>query len=373
MDNRLWLFYPENDIALARGTASFTPPAAAARLRRSGEVLPLWTGRDGDRFICSGVNDRWLDTMCRTFRLDVLPWDHTDFSLRPEPWGWSAASRRWFLESGFTPDSLPDDARLDAIRRLSHRRTALQVHSLLHRALPFDVWPEGVEITSPADLEARLRACPDSVVKAPWSSSGRGITFSSADRTDRILQQLCGTIARQGSVIVEPRARRITDLAMLFTYADGTARPEGLSVFLTDDKGSYHGNIVAPQQHLHDILSRHIDPAQLRAVADALPDALSAVLGHDYSGPVGVDMMIVRNPADDGTMLHPCVEVNLRHTMGMVALRLARFVDRPAMFTILPGDHTAECAYTASDGLLTSGRLPLNPPGADFTFLLEIR
>jgi hypothetical protein len=36
-----------------------------------------------------------------------------------------------------------------------------------------------------------------------------------------------------------------------------------------------------------------------------------------YSGPFGIDMMIIK----DG-FLHPCVEINLRRTMGHVALSL---------------------------------------------------
>jgi hypothetical protein len=37
----------------------------------------------------------------------------------------------------------------------------------------------------------------------------------------------------------------------------------------------------------------------------------------DYEGPFGIDMMIC-----DGSLLHPCVEINLRRTMGHVALAL---------------------------------------------------
>lgn len=45
-----------------------------------------------------------------------------------------------------------------------------------------------------------------------------------------------------------------------------------------------------------------------------LGDALRNV----YAGPLGIDMMVVRQ--DDTLLLHPCVEMNLRATMGHVAL-----------------------------------------------------
>jgi len=41
----------------------------------------------------------------------------------------------------------------------------------------------------------------------------------------------------------------------------------------------------------------------------------------DYRGPFGLDMMVVKG--DGGFLLHPCVEINLRRTMGHVALLLS--------------------------------------------------
>ena len=42
-----------------------------------------------------------------------------------------------------------------------------------------------------------------------------------------------------------------------------------------------------------------------------------------YVGPFGVDMMIVRRQESGGFLLDPCVEINLRRTMGHVALSLS--------------------------------------------------
>ena len=41
-------FCPENDIALGRDTASFTPPRQAAMLGRYGAPLPWWSGTPDD-------------------------------------------------------------------------------------------------------------------------------------------------------------------------------------------------------------------------------------------------------------------------------------------------------------------------------------
>jgi hypothetical protein len=52
-------------------------------------------------------------------------------------------------------------------------------------------------------------------------------------------------------------------------------------------------------------------------------DALHRVIGDHYVGPLGVDMMILSKPDSQGFSVHPCVEINLRRTMGHVAIAMA--------------------------------------------------
>lgn len=56
-----------------------------------------------------------------------------------------------------------------------------------------------------------------------------------------------------------------------------------------------------------------LDTVRQRIIDNALLD--------DYRGPFGIDMMVVS--AEGGYRLHPCVEINLRRTMGHVALALS--------------------------------------------------
>lgn len=84
--------------------------------------------------------------------------------------------------------------------------------------------------------------------------------------------------------------------------------------------GVYTGNTLAPQAALERVLARQFDGL------DILKEICSAVLSQRiaarYEGPLGVDMMLVKTA--QGIMLHPCIEVNLRRTMGYVALDVAR-------------------------------------------------
>lgn len=86
------------------------------------------------------------------------------------------------------------------------------------------------------------------------------------------------------------------------------------------DGGGYTGNTLAPQAALERVLAWQFDGL------DILKQICSAVLSQHiaarYEGPLGVDMMLVKTA--QGIMLHPCIEVNLRRTMGYVALDVAR-------------------------------------------------
>lgn len=363
---RAFLFNPENDIALARNVAAFTPPPAAVALRRAGELLSMWLCREGDGVICDGVNTRWFDRITSDFGLPARPWDHGTADTEPMPWGWSAAVRRSLAQRGFPAESMPDDRQLADIRELSHRRTAATVARVLAEKLPFEVWPAAVEVSDPAQLTTLLRQGP-CVVKAPWSSSGRGISFTTPDRADSAAVRAAGVIRKQGSVMVERAADRICDFAMLWDYGPDGCDFAGYSLFETDGCGDYRANTVAPQPVLESRIAALAGADRLQAIRVALPDALRSAIGDRYAGPLGIDMLI----AADGTV-DPVVEINFRYTMGFIALALEPYTASEARFTAARGDITATCAYTAADGRLISGCLPLSQPGCAFTFTLEI-
>jgi len=110
----LYLFNPDNDIALARDVDNFTAPAAARDIRHAGSTLPIWYGIPGDRIIARGVSARWYDSVEKLFStgIDVIG-DSSPDTFTPSPWGWSKASRRDFIRLGMDPALLPDDNTLD--------------------------------------------------------------------------------------------------------------------------------------------------------------------------------------------------------------------------------------------------------------------
>ncbi len=372
--SRLHLFNPDNDLALAADIDNYTPPKAALRFRRDAELLPLWYGEQSDRVVCHGVNAEWLDTRRESFPALCDIHDHRQADLSPTPWGWSKATRQSFMREGVPAGLLPDDAGLDRIRLLSHRSTASRVHRQLQVMLPDIRFPHPAqEVHSTEDVERLMARWGDIYVKQPWSGSGRGV-ISSVGKREAALRLAQSFIGRQGSAMVEPAMHRVRDFAMLFRCTDGKVGSIGTSVFTTDDSGHYSGNLLAPEaQRFAEISS--IYPAQnLIDVRTALCHILQDEIAPYYSGVVGVDMLV----SSDG-ILHPVVEINLRHTMGYVANEFsARHLhpDARGRFRVVPfksqSDLPAE-NFQVADGRLLSGCLHLCPtPVSGFAVIAEV-
>ena len=288
---KLHLFNPENDLALAAAAANFTPPKSVVEFRTSLAALPIWLAEPGDNIIAPGLNLEWLRQTGTAVGVETVG--------VPEPWGWSENTVWQYRRLGIT-GPFPNIERL---RQLSHRRTSMSLYNHLSTSnLPYSLPPGPHEIFSTDEL-------PDSdliILKSPWSCSGRGVVDCQGLSSDIIRRRAEESIRRQGSVMVETKLSKVRDFAMLFE----NGKYRGLSLFLTNGT-AYTGNIVAPE---HELV-RMLDTPYLKETARAIESWIPT----DYSGPLGVDMMLL----DDGNIC-PCVEVNLRKTMGFVASALAR-------------------------------------------------
>lgn len=148
--------------------------------------------------------------------------------------------------------------------------------------------------------------------------------------------------------MVEPLYTKIIDLAAEF-YSDGKGRVRllGLSLFETKN-GAYTGNIVAPEARKREVVSKYISLNILdRAIADIV-SLTSSQFDGTYKGHFGIDMMVVADK-DRGFSLHPCVELNLRRTMGYVALCLNTADDIPTKVMRISMDKKYRLRITESE------------------------
>jgi len=121
---------------------------------------------------------------------------------------------------------------------------------------------------------------------------------------------------------IESGLDKVQDFAMEF-YSDGqgTVRYEGLSVFNTEERGSYTGNILEEQSTMLSRITRFTGEETYSRIQEAVRTVLQEVYGSTYAGCIGVDMLVYKQK-DGSFAIHPCIEINMRYTMGMVALRL---------------------------------------------------
>ena len=151
--------------------------------------------------------------------------------------------------------------------------------------------------------------------------------ISDSGLSEKVLYEKCaGIIHRQGSVMAERGYDKVSEFGALFDSHDGCVRFIGLSMFVTEPRGAYTGNIVAPQSYFHERIDGLGLTRELCETISRLETILSDLVGDTYTGPLGVDMMAYRD-AGGNIRLHPCIELNLRMTMGIVALHVARHLN----------------------------------------------
>lgn len=329
--NKWFVFNPEHDMALADGTRGFTPPAAGRGMRHWLGFLPTFWADDGDVVVVDDVDmarvcaepfRQWLpEVVYVTFEYARGLFEENS-PVAIDVWGWDAAIRWQLLKAGVMKESdLPDDAMVEAVRRLSHREASIPILHALVEANDFTIG-ERYCMRTVEEVCNYLAKNHRIVVKAPWSCSGRGVRYFHESMSEQDIGFVANVIRHQGGIIVEPWYDRIMDLALEFT-ADGRGGIvyEGLSLFDTSN-GAYTGNLLLPEKDKLQLLSSYIAPEKLSVVKEQLLSLMACEIAHVYAGPLGVDMMVVC--FDRGYLLHPCVEINLRRTMGFVALSVAR-------------------------------------------------
>lgn len=324
----LCVFNPEHDIALAHGSRFFTAPRAGRQLRADlGFLSVLWAGEDD--YVLVADKEKAEHTLCQlglhkggVALVEVK--DLRKVALRIDrvcPWGWDAALKNELQRLGVAWEVMPSDESLENYRQLSHRKWSQYMLGKIRYSQGDDrLVGNSVLLDNELALREQLKLWPLSVLKAPWSSSGRGVRFVDGTPTDATMSWAVGVMRQQGALMVEPFYDKVQDFGMEFMADDHSVSYVGLSIFGT--RGSaYMGNMLAAEEDKRTVLSGYIDVGLLDKVRDVLCALFSKELIPDYVGPLGVDMMIVR--CDDGVFrVHPCVEVNLRMTMGHVAIKL---------------------------------------------------
>ena len=287
-------------------------------------------------------------------------WENTRFA---GPWGWSLATKQRYKQMGVPVEVLPSDEWIDGVRRLSSREFACRyVQEMLSelkdpmllggemRWYDRHVLSRGAYCTSEptsstsvdrhrrhrltdvVDIDLTvLEAAHAIIFKSPWSSSGRGVFVDKM--TDgkcqmSTLKRLQGFLSSQGGFVADRFYEdKVLDFAMeFFVHEDHKVEFLGYSVFETGEHGAYGYNYVESQEEL--LCRIGVDASLLNRLIDYHKEHLSVI---DYNGPLGIDML----KTADGSV-HPCLEMNFRMNMGILALLLHEQYGSDASVNLTP-------------------------------------
>jgi hypothetical protein len=262
-------------------------------------------------------------------------WD--DCSDRPQPWGWSKAAKSYFLQHGVDSLLLPTDAELDRWRGFSSREFAAdyirlflqQYHDmpeLVGQDMRFVSLDKIDDVIG--EMKRHSQCC---VVKSPWSSSGRGIVVV-RQWDDDVCNRIKSIAKKQGGVLVDIYYEKMLDFALEFKVEEGQVTFLGYSLFSSSLEGKYGYNLVASQEEITNEIDSLVG-CSLESLRDAHLALLQKQIGDKYRGFLGIDMMAVK--IDNVIAIHPCVEINMRLNMGILALMLWKKIDDRRFFSAL--------------------------------------
>lgn len=299
------LFNPSHEIALAANSQHYTPPKHIQLMETDLCMLPLLWAKEDDYILTpEGL-------------VDIKGKEHSfDTSMIPKPWGWNRSVRYRFLRLGVDESLMPSEFELDEWRKYSSRRWAAtynaelynKVHQLYQRELLVDNHIQFCSTSKDFNEWLAANSSNPYILKSEYSSSGRGNRIN------------CSVSSTQCLSLADRFYNKVLDFAMEFEATNDKICYLGLSVFEASREGRYAFNYLRSQSELREMILNLLPEGgeyALDSLADIHKELLSTHLQGHYRGFIGIDMMIV----EDGK-IHPCVEINLRMNMGVLAMML---------------------------------------------------
>jgi len=331
-------FNPNEELAMAaKEKARFQPKQVHLMLEKDLAMLPLaWARRDDVVLVDEMPSREHVLRLKRNgFIIPELMKIGADKELLErkigglKPWAWGPVASK--LMSRYR-QGLPKEVDLawrdwgaeDA--ELFSKRCGLNLAELLDEEI--GRWCASVDEVLDSVKEFANRAGnSDVLLKAPWSSAGRGhLRLLKGEWTDAARAWLEKMVNQQGGMVVEPWLERVLDFSAQYEVSQEGIKLVGMTRVINDAAGRYMGTFVhhkwtsGLEPELTEFLFRESGVMQL--YKDEIPKLLLNLVDRNFRGNFGIDAMVYRG--EDGLKLRKVVEVNPRMTMGRVALELLR-------------------------------------------------
>jgi hypothetical protein len=342
----IYLFNPTCEYAVANGYASWQPNRLLQKMEEDLGTLPLFFGRPTDVVLAKKIPPPEFLAALEKIGITpprFIPTDeiagNRQFINEPKqrllPWGWSPAVHRLL-----TPlkNSCAENFKNSPVfnwrpeyREIYSKKFALGIlKTLLPKLPPEKILPPHLlpkVCSTKAELETSLLRWGKIMVKAPWSSSGRGLQrVTKTPVVEKVWEKLLGIINEQGYAIAEPLLDKVLDVAFQFELKQGKVQFLGISRFLTDNKGQYQGNFLNGWPENLDATVLHLTELLPEIVVEPLIKTIeNSLLAKYYEGNFGVDTLIFRDETGN-LRVNPCLEINVRQNMGLLSLQLEKLI-----------------------------------------------
>jgi len=341
VESDVYIFNASNDSALACNNLSYSPTKFVKTFENDLATLPMLFANENDIVLVNEQpTEEYISQMLEygfiipqfVTKDNFFEHQHSlKYNLRCiKPWGWSKTVHTIFRNSKdqFKKTSVCTEWN-PKLRELSGRQTAAivlqriiekQKSSILsNTAIPKSL--KSIEEIPELFLQTNRW-----VLKSPWSSSGRGLMRISPQRFAKTEQTWAQAIIdEQSFIMIEPWHEKIFDFSMLFSVSSDEISLLCFSTFKTNEKGQFLGSFIHWQEN-PVFLEMGITENDLNELAETVIESLKSTNLQDvYEGWIGVDAMVIR---ENGKLLiHPCVEINCRYTIGHLAFALRKYFE----------------------------------------------
>ncbi len=327
--NKLFVFNPGHEEALRIPLEqTYTASKEVLKLRADLASLMLYFAEEGD-YVWLWAKDGKADCLVNHQGKAVEDYDNLP-TLKLCPWA---------LE-GHLLKSLRTKAKALSLRlefptlsetylHLSHRSASLRMLQHLNETwqncealYPTWFYPKDDEAFAES-LNKHLNEQEESgakelLLKRAFTSSGRGLTKLSLPLSAEEQQRIWQQAKRWQGISLETRLELLEDWAVEYYIDDaGNVNFVALSKFETNHLGAYQANLLKSQELLFAELEEFLGQ-DLQRLIDCHKAFFREKLKGLYQGYIGVDMLVYKSNKGE-PKLHPCVEINLRCTMGLVA------------------------------------------------------
>jgi len=326
-------FNPGHETAVLNASKYYHPPAHVTKMQTDLAFLPTWYASNDDFvFINTSLPDDFI-LSCKPLNFQIKTVTPDDFSENRKMfqrsavdlWGISPQSVHFFEKLNKQWGlSLAISQWKEEFRFLGSRFASCKILAGIIERIPEigrEILPRffsGIEEIEQQTFQSYERL----LVKSPYSSSGRGLIWLPPGKLAQSERQIInGMLKKQKQVSIEKALNKYMDFSMHFEITQqGDTQFIGYSVFQTKAKGAYEKSRLAGQAYLEKQITNLIDAGLLLQTRIVLSELLQEMYAPFYTGAMGIDMLIYQS--GDSYRLHPCVEINMRKSMGYLAIRL---------------------------------------------------